>query len=385
MVLDHVAVAPLDRITGAYQLTLASERNGDGESLEVDDHWRSGAALFEALTGRREPVPVSELAEVPANDADRAKLAAGLATIGAQVAIPLYAASRGAGSRANAGALVGVVTLGRKVTETRITFEELSLVSLVVQQVGISLLNASLHKEQMATRLLEEEVATARQIQRQLLPEEPPRLTGWELFASNSPSRHVGGDYHDFVPLPAGSVGIAIGDVSGKGVPAALLMSNLQAALRIRVLDGHPPDRVVEQVNRQICKNTGSESFISFFLGELSPREGTFSFTNAGHNAPVLVRRNGSTEKLERGGLLLGVFPEASYETGEVGLDPGDFLAFYTDGVTEASDPDGELFSEDRLVDALVKHRHESAETMHDRILQEVQRFQQGRSPDDDL
>jgi sigma-B regulation protein RsbU (phosphoserine phosphatase) len=180
-------------------------------------------------------------------------------------------------------------------------------------------------------------------------------------------------------------MGIAIGDVSGKGVPAALLMSNLQAALRVRALDGHAPDRVVEDVNRQICKNTRAESFISFFLGELRPDAGTFHFTNAGHNAPVLVRRDGTVETLEDGGLLLGVFPEASYETGEVGLHPGDFLAFYTDGVTEASNPDGELFSEERFVQALVEHRDESAEVMHDRILQEVEKFQRGQSPDDDL
>ena len=335
------------------------------------------------MASRREPVSASELGDVPRGGEGREHLAAALAGIGAQVVLPLRAAAPGVD--AEGGALVGVVTLGRKLTETRIPYEELSLVSLFTHQIGIALMNAWLHKEQMAARLFAEEIATAREIQRQLLPESPPLLPGWELYASNSPSQHVGGDYHDFVPLPTGSVGIAIGDVSGKGVPAALLMANLQAALRGRVFGGHTPDRVVQDVNRQICRNTRPESFISFFLGELCPKVGKLSFTNAGHNAPVLVRKDGSVETLEQGGLLLGVFPEASYEIGEVELEPGDFVAFYTDGVTEATNPEGELFSEERFVETLVKHRGSSAEVMHERVIQEVERFQQGRSPDDDL
>jgi sigma-B regulation protein RsbU (phosphoserine phosphatase) len=382
MVLDRVAVATHDRLTAAYRLTLAADEGGS-ESVTVEPHWRPGALVFEVMASRREPIAASELADVPRDGESRERLAAALAAIGAQVVLPLRAAAPGAD--AEGGALVGVLTLGRKVTETRLPYEELSLVSLVAHQIGISLMNAWLHKEQMAARLFAEEIATAREIQRQLLPESPPCLPGWELFASNSPSRHVGGDYHDFVPLPTGSMGIAIGDVSGKGVPAALLMANLQAALRGRVFGGQPPDRVVQDVNRQICRNTRPESFISFFLGELRPDAGKLSFTNAGHNAPVLVRTDGSVETLEQGGLLLGVFPEASYETGEVELGPGDFVAFYTDGVTEAANPEGELFSEERFVETLVKHRDSSAEVMHERVLQEVERFQQGRSPDDDL
>jgi sigma-B regulation protein RsbU (phosphoserine phosphatase) len=180
-------------------------------------------------------------------------------------------------------------------------------------------------------------------------------------------------------------MGIAIGDVSGKGVPAALLMSNLQAALRGRILGGLTPDRIVEDVNRHICRNTGPESFISFFLGELEPVRGRISFTNAGHNAPVLVRRNGTVELLEDGGLLLGVFPDATYERGEVGMEPGDLLALYTDGVTEARRPDGEMFSEERLMDTLVRLREGSSGDVHAGVLQEVRRFQEGQDPDDDL
>ena len=375
LVLRSAGVVRCDPRTSRFSLAIARE------TTQTVNDWKAGRALFQALADRRDPVAAQELAEAPAEAADRALLAREVAELGAEIAYPLHALSRDGAS----GELVGVLLLGRKMTETRITFEESSLVSLISRQVGISLMNGALHEEQVATRLFEEEVATARRIQQQLLPETPPAVHGWQLCASNSPSRQVGGDYHDFLPLGSDRIGLAIGDVSGKGVPAALLMSNLQAALRVRVLAGQPVDRVVEDVNRQICRNTGYESFISFFLGELEPLEGLLSFVNAGHNAPLVVRRDGTVEPLEIGGLLLGVFPEACYERGEVKLEVGDVLAMYTDGVTEAWNGDGDMFSEQRLMDTIVRFRGESATVLHDRILEEVRLFQDGRQPDDDL
>ena len=375
-VLEATAVLLRDRHSGIYRLTRAPAREPVGPVV-----WGPGAIAFEALRRRRDPVPASELAELPREPEDREALAAGLAEINARHAIALL----GAGEGEREDEIVGVLFLGPKVTGTRIPFEEMSLVLLLARQAGIALQNAAMYEERITNRLLEEEVATARRIQQQLLPESAPAMPGWDVHASNEPSRHVGGDYHDFLPLPGGELGIAIGDVSGKGVPAALLMSNLQAVLRGRMFAGHEPERVVEDVNRQICRNTGSESFISFFLGELSPESGAMRYTNAGHNAPVVVRRDGQVELLEDGGLLLGVFPEASYEVGSVKLEPGDVLALYTDGVTEASAPDGDMFSEERLVEILVRHREASAPELHQRLLDEVVRFQAGNAPDDDL
>lgn len=383
MVLRAVAVVHRDPRTGAHRLTVARE------GVETLPDWKPGEVLARALEGRREAVPAQEIVEQPERPEDRDALAAGLGWIGVETVIPLVAADRGTngdGSTATRGSeVIGAVALGEKVTETRLTFEETALVSLIAHQVGISLQNAALHEERIAARLLEEEVSTARKIQQQLLPPRPPQPPGWELCASNNPSRHVGGDYHDFLPLPDGGLGIAIADVSGKGVPAALLMSNLQATLRGRVLAGATTEHVVRDVNRHICSSTGPESFISFFLGELHPERGTFSFTNAGHNPPVLVRRDGRVELLETGGLLLGVFPEATYERGEAHLEPGDMLVLYTDGLTEAGDPDGDLYSEERLVAALQRQRGRSARELHEGILEEIRRFQRGRAPDDDL
>ena len=376
LVLRSAAIVTRNRASTRFDLSVARDLPA------VVPDWKAGRVLFAALADRADPVTAAEFLEAPTDAADRALLALGIDEVGAELAFPLHAMSRSGGTGSD---LVGVLLLGRKVTETRITFEESSLVQLIARQVGISLMNGALHEEQLATRLFEEEVATARRIQQQLLPEAPPHVDGWELCASNSPSRQVGGDYHDFIPLGGGRLGIAIGDVSGKGVPAALLMSNLQAALRVRVLGGHTLNLVVEDVNRQICRNTGYESFISFFLGDLEPVGGRMSFVNAGHNAPLVVRRDGTVETLETGGLLLGVFPEASYDLGEIRLDPGDLMVMYTDGVTEAWNADGDMFSEERLLETLVRHRDRNVSELHDRILEDVRMFQQGRVPDDDL
>ncbi len=374
MVLKSACVVSRDREGDSCPITVARD------DVVTDPNWRAGPILVKALAGRRESIAARELAELPEMPADRACLLEELESVGARIVFPMHTAAG-----ASVSEIVGAILLGEKVTETRMTHEESSLVSLVTHQVGISLMNGTLHRDRMVARLLEEEVATARKIQRNLLPENPPGLPGWELSASNRPSRDVGGDYHDFLPLPGGRVGVAIGDVSGKGIPAALLMSNLQAALRVQALAGLPTHRLVEEVNQHIFRTTGSESFISFFLGELDPAEGAFTYTNAGHNAPILVRTCGTIETLDTGGLLLGVFPRALYERGTIRLEPGDLLAFYTDGVTEATNQTGDMYSEERLVDVLRSWRDLPVGEIHDRLLESVRVFQAGRPPDDDL
>lgn len=376
MVLDRAAVVWRDRRSDVFTCVAS------GVDLVTEPNWAAGRPLFGALEGRQDAVPIGELLEAPRTPDDRRALAATLGALDVQIAFPLVAGTPGGDGGSE---LVGVLLLGRKITRTRLPFEESALVSFIARQVGISLMNGAMHVEQLEVRLLQEEVATARRIQQQLLPPKPPSLPGWEVAASNSPSRHVGGDYHDFIPLHGGELGFAIGDVSGKGVPAALLMSNLQAALRVRTLGDVPLPGVVEDVNRTICRNTGSESFISFFLGSLDPGSGAFRFTNAGHNAPLLVRRDGRVETLDAGGLLLGVFPEATYEQGHVELEPGDLLMMYTDGVTEASNAEGDMYSEERLVDTLIRLREHDAHGVHRRLLDEVRNFQAGVPPDDDL
>lgn len=374
MVLKSAAVVSAEGGMQSCPLVLARSE------VEVLPHWTLAPSIFLALQGRRESIRAKDLPFLLESEEERAALARDLEDWGIDLVFPMHAMTR-----EQTHLVVGALLLGGKLTETRMTFEEISLAGLVAHQVGISLVNGALHRDRVTARLLEEEVATARKIQRNLLPEAAPRIAGWSLCASNRSSRDVGGDYYDFLPLPDGHLGIAIGDVSGKGIPAALLMSNLQAALRVHALAGHSTQRLVHELNRHIFRTTGAETFISFFLGELEPESGSFVYSNAGHNAPFLVREDGRVETLDRGGLLLGVFPEVSYERGHVEMAQGDLLVMYTDGASEASDENGEMYTDDRIRDKLIELRQLPVDTIHDRLLEDIRLFQCGRPLDDDL
>ncbi len=197
-------------------------------------------------------------------------------------------------------------------------------------------------REEAVTReRLERELETARTIQQRLLPHESPIVPGFEVIGTSVPSLQVGGDYFDFLAQGEGRLGIAIGDVSGKGMPAALLMSNLQASLQGQVIHPSSVAEVVQRVNDLMVRSTDEQMFATFFYGVLDRSAGTFTSTNAGHNPPILCRADGSIELLRRGGLLIGMLPGQSYEQESAVLHEGDVLVLYTDGITEAEGPDG--------------------------------------------
>jgi len=198
-------------------------------------------------------------------------------------------------------------------------------------------------QEQALARVrLERELQTAREIQERLLPDDVPASPGFEVTGISVPSRQVGGDYFDFLAQDDGKLGVAIGDVSGKGIPAALLMSNLQASLQGQVIHPSTVAEVVGRVNDLLVRSTDLHMFATFFYGVLDFNLGTFTYTNAGHNPPILCRADGSTELLTTGGLILGMMPEMVYGQDSVTLDPGDAVVLYTDGITEAVGPRGE-------------------------------------------
>jgi sigma-B regulation protein RsbU (phosphoserine phosphatase) len=176
---------------------------------------------------------------------------------------------------------------------------------------------------------------------------------------------------------------MSIADVSGKGMSAALLMSNLQAALKATASDEVPPEDLCRKVNRIICDNVSPDKFITAFYGLVDGSSHRLVFTNAGHNAPILARRDGSWLRLREGGVPLGLFPSADYERGEVELTPGDRLVLFTDGVTEVSGAGAEEFGEERLLSVLLENRHLSAKELQERILAEVAKFSGARFEDD--
>jgi len=223
----------------------------------------------------------------------------------------------------------------------------------------------------------------ARRIQRGLLPATLPRIAGLELASSWKPADGVGGDCFDVLTFPSGAVGITIADVAGKGVPAALLMSNLQAAVRAFAQDGAFPASVCTSINRLLCRNMASGRLVTFCYVYIDASRRKLTYANAGHNPPLLVRSNGDVDRLVPGGTVLGVFAEGAYEQGVFPLAPRDRLIFYTDGITEGRNPAGDEFGEEQLTAAALRHRALAAEDMLTSVLRDVEQFNAGAYEDD--
>ena len=235
----------------------------------------------------------------------------------------------------------------------------------------------------LRAELEQREMDEARRIQRTLLPATLPQIDGWEIASSWQPASGVGGDCFDAIAFGPSRLGVSIADVVGKGIPAALLMSNLQAAVRAFATDAVPPSDLCQQVNRILCGNITEGRFISFFYCIIDAELGTLTFANAGHFAPILVRADGAVERLATGGAVLGVFPDRQYEQRLVGLAAGDRLVLYTDGITEVRSSTDEEFGEERLVELTVLNRGCSAPALQARLAAAVADFSGGRFQDD--
>ncbi|MDZ7344963.1 MAG: SpoIIE family protein phosphatase [candidate division KSB1 bacterium] len=280
--------------------------------------------------------------------------------------------------------LVGVLALGKKITQRRFSYEDMTLLSLLSTQIVMALENIRLYQERLATQRLEEELNLAREIQRMLLPRQPPRSEYFDIAAINLPSLEVGGDYYDFLELPKGLIGIAIGDIAGKGVPGAILMSNLQATGRAAAMRSTRTHLVMQELNNQLSRTTAAEKYATFFYGILWP-EKKLTFTNAGHNYPILCRSNGTIRELRQSNLIVGVREGISYDEHTISLPSGDALIFYTDGVTEAMNSNMEEFGVERLGAAIRSAADRSAEDLRNAIYERVLEFAGDRPQQDDL
>jgi serine phosphatase RsbU (regulator of sigma subunit) len=227
------------------------------------------------------------------------------------------------------------------------------------------------------------ELAEALRIQRKLLPAQMPQLDGWEIASSWQPAAGVGGDCFDALPFGPTRIVLSIADVVGKGIPAALLMSNLQAAVRAFASDAVDPVDLCQQVNRILCGHIAEGRFISFFYCVLDADLGLLTYCNAGHYPPMLVRASGAVERLGAGGAVLGVFPDGAYEQGAVAIGGGDRLVMFTDGMSEARNAADEEFGEERLAALAVAHRACSAPALESRLSGAVAAFTGGRFQDD--
>ncbi len=273
------------------------------------------------------------------------------------------------------GETCAMLCLGKKMTGQGYQPDEIEFLYALGNLAFVSLQNSYLVDQQLEKKRLEEEMRLAREIQERLQPSEIPELASLQTASMAIPSRHVAGDYFDAIMLGEGKLLFAIGDVTGKGMPASLLMSNLQACLRVLVPMDVSLEEAAAHINRVISENTGSDKFITYVHGIYDEETRIFEYVNAGHNPPTLVRANGDIELLETGGLLLGVMADAVYERGSVKLETGDVLFLFTDGVTEAMSPEEEEYGEERLEKLLQETRHLTASEILNAVREDIRVF----------
>jgi len=262
-------------------------------------------------------------------------------------------------------------------------FEEsdLRLLTLIAHLTAVKVRETEQYQAVERAERLAEELRRAATMQQNLLPPEPVREGLAVVAGKNIPSFDVGGDYFDFIPAEEGRLVVGLGDVAGKGMAAAMLMMNLQASVRAQVETGRPLQDVMARLNRSIHQNVKGLRFVTLFLARVDTASGATQYVNGGHNPPYVLRASGEIETLSAGGLLLGMFPEAEYEEGEIVLGARDLLVAYSDGVTEARAPArpgedfGEEFGEERLVDFLRESRDLAPETLVERLIARIREF----------
>lgn len=266
--------------------------------------------------------------------------------------------------------LIGILTVYNKEDAREFTESDRRLLSIIASQSAQVVENVRLYEEEQAYREIQQEVEIAAKIQKKLLPAESPAVDGYRISGKNQTALGVGGDYFDFIRIDKGSWAICLGDVSGKGMPAALLMANLQAILRSHLISQISPGEVLKVANQQLFKNTGAEQFATFFLGILDTRAHILRYSNGGHEYPYIVSRGGKQRRLQSGGLPLGMLNQQEYQEDTVDMESGDCLFIYSDGITESMNTEEEEFGEQRLQEILLKDWQDNGEP--DRLIDRI-------------
>jgi sigma-B regulation protein RsbU (phosphoserine phosphatase) len=258
-------------------------------------------------------------------------------------------------------ALRGVLTVYNKKALGQFTEEDQRLLAIIAAQSAQVVENARLHEMEQSLIRMQEEVRLAARIQIDLLPKSPPTTSGYDIAGKSVPAQVVGGDYFDFMAMPGGRYGVTLGDVSGKGMPAALLMANLQATLRGQTLAGGSVHECISRSNNLLCESTNAEKFVTLFYSVLDPGSKTLTYCNAGHDAPMVIRADGSSDRLNTGGVVLSILEDFPYEEETVPFGPGDLMVVYSDGISEAMDPADVQFGEARIAEIIGRERHRTS------------------------
>jgi sigma-B regulation protein RsbU (phosphoserine phosphatase) len=265
------------------------------------------------------------------------------------------------------------------------TPDDLQVLLLLASQVAIIIEKVMLHEQLIEKKRLEGQLEVARQVQLELLPAHDPKLEGFDICAWNFSTEEVSGDYYDWVSIYEDQIGMVIADVSGKGVPAALLMAFLRASLRAAIHIGYAPHISMAKVNYLLWESIERNQFVTAFYGVLDASNKTLAYTNAGHNPPLLMDADGTARFIERGGLPLGMFRDTRYYEYYQAIESGQLLVLYTDGATEAQGANGEEYGRERLEAAVRASRHLSARELITAIQQDVLAWTDGRGASDDM
>jgi sigma-B regulation protein RsbU (phosphoserine phosphatase) len=271
--------------------------------------------------------------------------------------------------------MLGFLALTGKKTGMNYTFEEMNLLLVLANQYVTALTTARFYVEAIERRRIKEEMNMARQIQASLLPKELPDNEKFTIAAAAISSRAVGGDFYDYFKIDENQHGLVIGDACGKGLPAAMLISQIQAMIHSEVEHGHHISTILELLNRQMVQFIPKDKFITLFYGIYDQESGEIDFGSAGHNYPVVIRENGQSEQFETTGPALGLIPNTCYQTSHLKLSSGDILLLFTDGVTEAMNEKQEQFGEERLIALVAQNRHLTAQAVLQLILKAVEDF----------
>jgi sigma-B regulation protein RsbU (phosphoserine phosphatase) len=287
----------------------------------------------------------------------------------------------------NQGKTIGVLQ-AINIKEDFLNEEMLGLFQTLANQAATALENVHVKQQQLAAELVNKELEVATEIQARFFPQQTPNLEGYEVAGCSIPAKDVGGDYYDFIPNPEPCQhGFVVADVTGKGVPASLLMATMRASLRANI-QNNPNDIVqaLRQVNGDIYRDSPVDKFITSIYCNLDYESHELSYVNSGHNPPYIVRANDNRiEELDQGGVMLGIMEEIDLPKATLSIDKGDILMLFSDGVTEATNPSGELFSEERFEQWLLDHNQLSAEEMKDALLKTLRDYADGSPQSDDI
>ena len=283
------------------------------------------------------------------------------------------------------GRMIGLLAAFNKKTAEEFTEEDKRLFSIIAAQSAQVIENTRLYEEEQTLLRMRQEYRLASEIQHGLLPKTMPKIPDYDIAGLSYPAQIVGGDYFDFIQIDKNRLAICLGDISGKGLPAALLMANLQATIRGQTLLTPPPKDCLARANRLLYQSTDPQKFATLFYGILDNQKHQMCYANAGHNRPMLFRREREAVFLKTAGLALSFTQDTPYDEETISFDPGDLLLIYSDGITEAMNTSDEEFGEEKLISTVKEHLSEAASGLIQNIISSVKKHAGNRPQSDDM